>query len=49
MGRGLLQNMFSVVWSACVCISLNFPRNRYLFFSVQNQEGGVRQVAESQE
>lgn len=32
MGRGLLQNMLSMGWSVCVCISLNFPRNEYLFF-----------------
>lgn len=32
MGRGLLQNMLSMGWSVCVCISLNFPRNEVSFF-----------------
>lgn len=39
MGRGLLQNIFSKGWGACVYIFLNFPRNEVSFFSIQNQEG----------
>lgn len=37
MGRGLLQNMLSMGWSVCVCISLNFPRNEVYFFFPQSK------------
>lgn len=51
LGRGLLQNMLSMGWSVCVCISLNFPRNEVSFFSFSRSkiEGGERkEVAKSQ-
>lgn len=39
-GKGYCE--ISMGWGACVCISLNFPRNEVSLFSVQNHEGWER-------
>jgi len=51
MGKGLLSNMLNVGWVACICISLNFPRNEAFFFSqskIKRVGRERREVAKSQ-